>query len=312
MPNSEEDYELRCLSLGPLSVKGMGLHNCGYFAQVISRKGCRNSGMRLTLAKGDVIFITNNQIPKKPGWLFGIKLTADSSLAEVGLVHRGDIVELSVDDISRWPEIVDRPIPSSVSSVMFLGGKAGKIHFGIPARVAFRRTGAVRVGCGALGWTRENGIDRMGHYLEVDVGELVLLVGYASENYYAIKASYDSRERVWSGLLDHEDVVPLRPAALEGEDVEVMDVFPSPRKQSHHVDVGSENGLGRDGLLAEASTASLGLRTANELPAEPVLTICDEDVRPNLKRKKTSITPSESRILRWRSQVHEKSRSLLH
>ncbi|ESK92031.1 hypothetical protein Moror_10315 [Moniliophthora roreri MCA 2997] len=301
---AQEDYESRCHTLGPISAKGMGLHNCGYFIQVTNKKGCRTTGMRLTLAKDDIVFITNNQIPRAPGWLFGIKLTADSSLAEVGLVHESDVVELSVQDILRWPVVLDRPIPSSVSSIMFLGGRAGKIHFGIPARVAYRKTGTVQVGRCRCEGTREDGIDGIGRYLEADVGELVLLVGYANENYYAIKASHNSHERVWSGLLDHQDVIILRPEALDGDDAEVMDMLPKVLLQNdvRPLDDSCINGnpmaSAAGGVRVEASQSQL-------TPTETGLTMSLH----SLKRKKTSL---ESRILRWRSQVHEKGRSLLH
>ncbi|KAG7098455.1 hypothetical protein E1B28_000405 [Marasmius oreades] len=280
--NHYEDYESRCSSLGPLISRGMGLHNCGYFARVINRRGCRNSGMRLTLSEGDVVFITNNHIAEKPGWLFGIRLTGDNSLAEVGLVHQSDIAQVSKDEISRWPAILDRPIPSSVSSVLFLGGRTGRVHFGIPARIVSCRTGYTTV--------RVQG--EMGRYLDVDVGEVVLLVGYANNNYYAIKASWDDHDRVWSGLVDHHDVILLRPVGPN----ELVDI------QQEPLPIENEDA---DDRVEHTNIMSAGTGVGDLQGF-----IGMEGYLDNFCQKASEgLSPFNLRIMKWRSEVYANSYS---
>ncbi|KAF9264168.1 hypothetical protein L218DRAFT_998905 [Marasmius fiardii PR-910] len=236
--------------------------------------------MRLTLSEGDVVFVTNNCIPNKRGWLFGIQLTADNSLAEVGLVHQTDIARVSKDEMSRWPAILDRPIPSSVSSVLFLGGRTGKIHFGIPARIAFRRTGNTPV--------RVRG--EVARYLDVEVGEIILLVGYANDNYYAIKAGYDEQERVWSGLVDHNDVVLLRPVGSNEDREAVVYQEPPPFgiEDANHADL--------------TSTLDVEPRAGDHVGMEGCL---EDSCRKVIKR----LSPFNLRIMKWRSQVYADSYS---
>ncbi|KAL0581928.1 hypothetical protein V5O48_000158 [Marasmius crinis-equi] len=250
--------------------------------------------MRLALSEGDVVFITNNHLPNKTGWLFGIRLTADNSLAEVGLVHHSDIVRVPTDEMSQWPAILDRPIPSSVSSVLFLGGKTGKIHFGIPARIAFRRTGSTSICLGAQ--SRMTG--EKGRYLDVDVGETVLLVGYANENYYAIKASAEAHERVWSGLVYHDDVVLLRPTSAD-EDPELVDVQDI-RQEPPPFDSCDIDELDVEGhSVPDAGTEARELQKAVEVDGW----IEEEQWRKTSKRLSTF----NLRIMKWRSQVYTSS-----
>ncbi|KAJ8076357.1 hypothetical protein PM082_000778 [Marasmius tenuissimus] len=247
---------------------------------LLTTDAIRQSGMRLTLLEGDVVFITNNQIPNKPGWLFGIRLTVDNSLSEVGLVHHSDIVRVPKDELSSWPAILDRPIPSSVSSVLFLGGRTGKIHFGIPARIAFCRTGSTSVRA------QGRGTGEQGRYLDAGIGEIVLLVGYANDHYYAIQACSRTRERVWSGLVYHDDVILLRPASTDDPElVDIQDI----RQEPPPFDIDNDLDKRVPGIGTEA----------DDLPKEVNL------VKDGRYRKPVKTSSSfQLRIMKWRSQVY--------